>query len=123
MKRWAWAAMLFGLLWCWAPWTMAQPAPAVPAAPGGNDTGMLQQFNQEVEDRSVKSIIQDRSRHRILFAMGISLLVLILITAVLGVSMVLFGKRVFVPHMIFAGLSVSLAIAHAIAAIVWFFPF
>ena len=120
MKRWAWAAMLFGLLWCWAPWTMAQPSPA---APGGNDTGMLQQFNQEVEDRSVKSIIQDRSRHRILFAMGISLLVLILITAVLGVSMVLFGKRVFVPHMIFAGLSVSLAIAHAIAAIVWFFPF
>jgi hypothetical protein len=41
----------------------------------------------------------------------------------LGVSMVAFGKQVFLAHMIFAGVSVFLAIVHAVTAIVWFFPF
>jgi len=36
--------------------------------------------------------------------------------------MVVFAKPVFVAHMIFAGFSLTLAIAHAIVAIVWFFP-
>jgi hypothetical protein len=34
-----------------------------------------------------------------------------------------YGKQVFVAHMITAGLSVTLAIAHAVAALVWFNPF
>jgi hypothetical protein len=37
--------------------------------------------------------------------------------------MALYGKRVFVAHMIFAGFSVTLAIVHSIVAVVWFFPF
>ncbi|KAF0190645.1 MAG: hypothetical protein FD165_2547 [Gammaproteobacteria bacterium] len=76
---------------------------------------------EQVESDVVK--ISDKKKHTILFAMGIALLIFIITTAVLGISMVLFGKQVFVAHMIFAGFSVFLAIAHAVVAIVWFFPF
>jgi len=68
-------------------------------------------------------VVPDKRRHEVLFLMGISLLVLVLITAALGVSMGIFGKDVYVAHMLFAGLAVTLAIAHAIVAIVWFYPF
>lgn len=64
-----------------------------------------------------------KSQHKILFLMGASLLILILATASLGVAMALFGKEVFVAHMITAGATVFLAIAHAVTAMVWFYPF
>lgn len=67
--------------------------------------------------------ISDRNKHIILFIMGSALLVLVLVTASLGVAMGVYGKQVFVAHMLAAGLSVTLAIAHSIVAIVWFFPF
>ena len=40
----------------------------------------------------------------------------------LGISMGLYGKDLFLPHLIFAGLSITLAIAHAIVGLVWFRP-
>jgi hypothetical protein len=55
--------------------------------------------------------------------MGISLLVLLFITGGLGVAMVVFDKEVFVAHMIFAGLSLTLATVHAVTSIVWFWPY
>jgi hypothetical protein len=55
--------------------------------------------------------------------MGAALLIFIIVTAALGIAMAIYGKRVFVAHMIFAGFSVTLAIAHSVVAIVWFFPF
>ena len=67
-------------------------------------------------------LIENRQKHQILFLMGIVLLAAILGTAGFGIAMAVFGKQVFVPHMIFAGVSVFLAIAHAVTAIVWFFP-
>jgi len=67
--------------------------------------------------------VSEKRRHEVLFLMGISLIVLLLITVALGISMVMFGKEVFVAHMLFAGLSTTLAIAHAIVAVVWFYPF
>jgi hypothetical protein len=53
----------------------------------------------------------------------VTLLILILLTAAMGIRMGIYGKDVFVAHMVLAGLTVTLAIAHAIAAIVWFNPF
>ncbi len=67
--------------------------------------------------------IDDEQKHKILFYMGVLLLILIVTTAVIGLRMALFGKQLFVPHMISAGFTVFLAFAHAVTAIVWFFPF
>jgi hypothetical protein len=51
------------------------------------------------------------------------LLLFILIAVGLGVAMGVYGKQVFVWHMLFAGLSATLAIVHAIVGLVWFYPF
>jgi hypothetical protein len=58
-----------------------------------------------------------------MFLLGVALLTLVLITGGLGIAMGVYGKQVFVAHMIFAGLSMTLAIAHAIVGIVWFYPY
>lgn len=75
--------------------------------------------NSVLED----SFDERRDQHKILFYMGVLLLIFVLLTAGFGVSMAMLGKEVFVPHMIFAGLTVFLSIAHAVVAVVWFFPF
>ena len=67
--------------------------------------------------------IADREKQIIMFSMGLLLLVLLISTAVLGLSMALQGKQLFLPHMICAGLSVTLALVHSVVAVVWFFPF
>lgn len=76
---------------------------------------------EAVESDIVK--ISEQSKHQILFVMGAVLLITIITAAMLGVAMVVFGKQVFLAHMIFAGISVFLAIVHAVTAMVWFFPF
>ncbi|MBL1261417.1 MAG: hypothetical protein COB33_012900 [Thiotrichaceae bacterium] len=68
-------------------------------------------------------MIEDKQKHEVLFYMGVLLLILIVTTAVIGLRMALFGKKLFVQHMISAGFTVFLAFAHAVTAIVWFFPF
>lgn len=87
-----------------------------------HDAAVMQQFVASPSDAEVQRV-SNQSRHRILFFMGIALLIFILLTAGLGIAMVIYKKPVFAAHMLFAGLSVTLAIAHAIAAMVWFFPF
>ncbi|MBI5451055.1 MAG: hypothetical protein HY940_06825 [Gammaproteobacteria bacterium] len=89
----------------------------------GNDTQVLSQFNryQVQEGEAVK--IGDQQKHRILFYMGAALLMLVLATASLGVAMAIYNKPLFIGHMVAAGLTVTLAIAHAVVAVVWFFPF
>lgn len=67
--------------------------------------------------------IEDREKRLIMFVMGIPLLIFIFITAGLGIAMGVYGKDVFVAHMVFAGLSLTLALAHAIVGVVWFYPF
>ncbi len=95
------------------------------AEEGSVDDGLsvMQAFTEleEIESDLVK--IDDEKKRLVLFAMGIFLLLGVITTASLGVAMVLFGKQVFIAHMIFAGLSVFLAVVHAITAMVWFFPF
>lgn len=84
---------------------------------------IMETFNQETLAQQQAYEVKDEVKHKILFFMGIALLLLLCSTAYLGISMVVFNKEVFVPHMISAGLTVTLGIAHAVTAIVWFFPF
>lgn len=106
------------LLWC-LPWQGAHAAEEI--APGDSFT-VMDAFTKAAQDPPEQSA-EEKGRHQILFVMGAALLALLLVTASLGIAMVVYGKRVFVPHMIFAGLTVSLAIAHSVAAVVWFFPY
>lgn len=100
------------------------PVTAPAADQGGHsDTQVMQAFAQQQEEEGEAVKITDQEKRLILFIMGFALLVLLLTTAMLGVAMAVYGKQVFVAHMIFAGFSVTLAIAHSIVAIVWFFPF
>lgn len=84
---------------------------------------VLRGFTEVEVGKSDIVSISDERKHQIMFVMGFVLLITIITAALLGVSMVVFGKQVFLAHMIFAGISVFLAIVHAVTAIVWFFPF
>ena len=87
------------------------------------DIGVIQSFADEQVQEGEAVKISDQRKHFWLFVMGVMLLTLILLTATLGIMMGIYGKDVFVAHMLTAGLTVTLALAHAIAAIVWFNPF
>jgi len=111
-------------------WMMALPVQlaAAPAVTGASESAasqsaeaVMQQFAGDDEVSPERKIETER-KHQILFLMGISLLVLLLITGTLGIAMVAFGKDVFLPHMIFAGLSLTLAAVHSATAIAWFWP-
>lgn len=97
-------------------------AAAEPAAtsPGSQ---VMQGFVEHEDAQRKASEISTKERHQILFIMGATLLILLFTTGGLGIAMAVTGKPLFVPHMIFAGLSMTLALAHSIAAVVWFFPF
>ncbi len=96
----------------------AASAPAQQVSP----EAMIQQFVGE-DELSPQRRIETKRKHEILFLMGLALLVLLLATGGFGIAMAAFGKEVFVPHMILAGLSLTLAIAHAVTSIVWFWPY
>ncbi len=106
--------LVFVVLFSGSVGAMAQPEQGSDVLRGFNDKAV-------VESDAVK--IADQKKHQILFVMGALLLVGVLATAGLGVTMVVFGKQVFVAHMICAGFTVFLAVAHAITAMVWFFPY
>lgn len=89
-----------------------------------NDGGeVLKGFiEKQDETHGVKEIAEKR-KHQIMFYMGFALLIGVLVTAGLGIAMAIYGKEVFLAHMLSAGFSVFLAVAHAVTAVVWFFPF
>lgn len=99
------------------------PAHAEGEAKEGESAQILQAFNKQHRDTERAKSITDKDKQRIMFLLGVSLLTLVLITGGLGIAMGLFGKSVFVAHMIFAGLSMTLAVVHAVVALVWFYPF
>ncbi|MCF6336650.1 MAG: hypothetical protein L3J84_01680 [Gammaproteobacteria bacterium] len=86
-------------------------------------SAVMQAFNNDRSAKSELVAIDIKTKHLIMFIMGIPLLLLIIATVALGVAMVVYGKRVFVPHMICAGLSLTLALGHAVVGLVWFYPF
>lgn len=95
---------------------------AGPAAEPLPETQVMQAFTQQAKERGGVFEVPERQKHLIMFIMGAALLVFLLVTVALGVAMAVYGKRVFIPHMIFAGFSLTLAIVHSVVAIVWFFP-
>ena len=115
------------LIWCWM-LVHFFSVPAVFAAENttsaDNPAQVMEAFTKADNERSKRDErdISDHRKQQIMFVMGIALLIFIVITVSLGVAMVVFAKPVFVAHMIFAGFSLTLAVAHAIVAIVWFFP-
>lgn len=86
-------------------------------------SGVLQAFENDRSAKSELVAIEDETKRLIMFIMGVPLLLLLIATVALGVAMVVYGKRVFVPHMICAGLSLTLAMGHAVVGLVWFYPF
>lgn len=90
-----------------------------------NGQRVLEAFAAQAEQkqRADEERIATKRKHEILFYMGFLLLIGVLVTAGLGIAMGVYGKPVFLAHMVAAGLTVTLAIVHAVVAIVWFFPF
>jgi hypothetical protein len=98
-------------------------AQAEEASQAGESAQILQDFNKQHRDAEHEKSISDKTKQRVMFSLGIILLTMVLITGALGLAMGLYGKPVFVAHMVFAALSVVLGIAHAIVGLVWFYPF
>jgi hypothetical protein len=99
------------------------PAQAEEASQAGESAQILQDFNKQHRDAEHEKSISDKTKQRVMFSLGVILLTMVLITGALGLAMGLYGKPVFVAHMVFAALSVVLGIAHAIVGLVWFYPF
>jgi hypothetical protein len=89
----------------------------------GDSAQILQAFNRQHREAEHAKSITDKDKQRIMFLLGVVLITLVLITGGLGIAMGLYGKPVFVAHMIFAGLSITMAVVHAIVGLVWFYPF
>jgi hypothetical protein len=89
----------------------------------GDSAQILQAFNRQHQEAERAKAITDKDKQRIMFLLGVVLITFVLITGALGIAMGLYGKPVFAAHMIFAGLSITLAIVHAIVGVVWFYPF
>lgn len=99
------------------------PAHAEDTSQPDSSAQILQAFNRQHRDAEHAKSITDKDKQRIMFLLGVVLITLVLITGGLGIAMGLYGKPVFVAHMVFAGLSITLAIVHAIVGLVWFYPF
>lgn len=99
------------------------PAQAQDASQAGDSAQILQAFNRQHREAEHAKSITDKDKQRIMFLLGVVLITFVLITGGLGIAMGLYGKPVFVAHMVFAGLSITLAIVHAIVGLVWFYPF
>lgn len=104
----------------------APPALAATAAASqqNNSAEVLEQFDKQQVQRVGSDKLTDHRKHVIIFLLGAPLIILLLITGGLGVAMGVYGKQqLFVTHMLFAGLTITLALVHAIVSTIWFFPF
>jgi hypothetical protein len=111
-----WLSLLLGVL-------VFSPPSYADEQSSENNAQVIQAFTPKVGDQSKVIPVESKTKKIVMFSMGVPLLVLLLVTGVLGIAMGVYGKQVFVAHMIFAGLSLTLAIAHTVVGLVWFFPF
>ena len=89
-----------------------------------SESQVIQAFTSQEGDIESDIIkIDDQRKRQVMFAMGVPLLIFIFITVGLGIAMGVFGKDVYIAHMVFAGLSLTLALGHAVVGLVWFWPF
>jgi uncharacterized ion transporter superfamily protein YfcC len=102
-----------------------RPALAAPDAPQNpNAVQVMEAFQKQHGDKDDGvTPVDDRKKKIIMFIMGVPLILMVLVTGVLGIGMGIYGKPWFVPHMIMAGLTMTLALVHAIVGVAWFFPF
>ena len=84
---------------------------------------IVESFNKNGDETKNPNDPSDKRKREIMFYMGIPLLVMLITTAALGIAVGVYGKKLFLAHMVIASLSLCLAVAHAIVGIVWFFPF
>lgn len=123
-RGFAMAAVMLSALY-WGPLANAQEAPETPsaAAPRDGSSDVMKDFVALEQANREKSELSTKEKHTIMFIMGVALLILLLATAYFGIAMAVMGKPLFIPHMLCAGLSVTLAIVHSVVAVVWFYPF
>ena len=89
-----------------------------------NGAQILQQFDQQQVQRVGTDKLSEHRKHVIIFLLGFPLIIMLLITGGLGVAMGIYGKQqLFAVHMVFAVLSITLALVHAVVSVIWFFPF
>ena len=96
----------------------------IPCSAATEEHAAVLETFRDIDELSVEQqLAEQQGQHEILFIMGVLLLIGVFVTAGLGISMAMFGKQVFLAHMISAGFTVFLSAAHAVTAMVWFFPF
>ena len=89
-----------------------------------NGAEIIQAFGQQQMQRVNQDALTSHKKHVIIFLLGTPLIIMILITGGLGIAMGVYGKQqLFAAHMICAGLTITLALVHAVVSVVWFFPF
>lgn len=89
-----------------------------------NGAQVLEAFDRQQVQRVNGSGLSEHKKHLIVFIIGVPLILLLFITGGLGIAMGVFGKQqLFLPHMILAGLTMTLAVVHVVVTLVWFFPF
>jgi hypothetical protein len=89
----------------------------------GDSARIMEAFEQQASQIKVDRPSTIQKKHLTMFLLGVPLLILLLITGALGIAMGIYGKQVFVLHMISAGLTITLAFVHAIVGVIWFYPF
>ena len=104
-------------------WSAADVLPEEKSTKEQNNSSVMQAFtSNEVKDSEIVAI-EDETKRLVMFILGVPLLIMLIATVILGIAMGIYGKQVFLPHMICAGLSMTLALGHAVVGIVWFYPF
>lgn len=103
---------------------------AIPAAKAVDDHGqksdglkIMEAFEQQASQMKPDGVSPMQKKQMAMFFLGVPLLIMLLITGGLGIAMGIYGKQVFMLHMVSAGLTITLAFVHAILGIVWFYPF
>jgi len=89
----------------------------------GDSVKVMEAFEQHASQNKIDRPLTIQKKHLTMFLLGVPLLAMLLITGGLGIAMGIYGKQVFVLHMISAGLTITLAFVHAILGVFWFYPF
>ena len=83
----------------------ALPAHAEESSPSGDSAQILQDFNAQNKNDIREKAIPLKEKQQIMFLLGVVVIILVFITGGLGLAMGIFGKQVFVAHMVFAALA------------------
>jgi len=116
LRAWLVLAMLAAL-------PFSTPAWAGQAAQESDGAQVMESFARQAQADGERKALSDKTKQVIMFLLGVPLLLFLLITGALGIAMGVYGKQVFVLHMVSAGLTVTLAVVHVIVGLVWFYPF